>query len=760
MSKTYAVAAAMVALALSWAGCSAPAGMGSLALAARPRSIDNRGQVTKITVTANDVRGMPGSGTVRLTSTAGAFMDGTEVTLANGTAEVDFTCVLTSSAGCMGNVRITGQWVADGVLSEATTTVTVGPPDAGAGTGGGTGGAGGGGATGGGTGGGGGAGGGGVGGGSADGGLDGGFVVTMSSSRARIFLGVGDFADISVALRRTDAGPAFAGRDFTLTASLGGFTDAVDGGPAPSSPYMLNSGGTGVGVARFKETGTVGMAMLTATEAITGATRTMTVEIAAVMQVTWQGMTCRGTACTVLGVQNSGMEIGIATFRVTDQVGRPVVGVPVSFSLLTPPSNTVVSPAVVVTDALGNATSSVIAGPTAGAFTIRAVAATVSGDSPTLGVRGVKPTNKNIGVSCARNNLATNWCSGTNCPAAVTVSCTVRLNDRFTNPVGTGTAVGLMAEVGSIPGNVNTGAFNPLQPMSATVGVGTFSYNTTAGSNTKPADVDPLPAQTQGVFPARQAEPQSGSGLIANPRDGLVAILAYVAGEEWFADTNSNGVRDGMEQFIDQGEPFVDYNDNNIQDGLEPFIDLAPPDGGAVNQLWDGPNGVWDPNTIIWTESRLLWTGPPAAVTIGPAPGFAGTSCPGGLPKGASLTVPFAVPDSNFNQVAQGTTTLSVSRTASRGMVTLQNSTIPDTFGFTFDRYLVSAADNNQACGMTTPICIYKHLFHTWPAGATGASVQLQAPPTTDMGVCANDTVTVRATAGQTVSSSISGAWQ
>jgi hypothetical protein len=303
-----------------------------------------------------------------------------------------------------------------------------------------------------------------------------------------------------------------------------------------------------------------------------------------------------------------------------------------------------------------------------------------------------------------------------------------------------------------------------MMPNDPTVGNATFTYATPAGTGDKPAPVTPLPALANQAMAARMAEPfldgGMGGAIVFNPRDGLVSILVFVGGEEWFQDNNSNGIRDPGESFIDQGEPFVDSNDNGVQDVGEQFIDLGLPDGGPVNLVWDGPNGQWDGNTIIWTETRVLWSGPPVAVNVDPIPGFQGFSCPLGLAKGSMLNVPFAIPDSNLNHVAQGLVTLNVTHTGNRGMVSPQNTTIVDDFGFSFDRYLIDASDNTMLCSPTTPICVYRYLFFDWRAGATGAYGLLQAPPTTDMGMCAADTIQFKATTTQTIQTNVSGSWQ
>ncbi len=129
-----------------------------LTLTPAPRTIANTGATSVITVTATDSKGKPGIGNVRVTSAAGSLRDGTVVRLVDGTVDVDFTCDVASDSACVrGSVRLTGEWVNNGALVEALSSVSLTTTGGGQGGGsatGGGGGSGGGGATDGGTGGG------------------------------------------------------------------------------------------------------------------------------------------------------------------------------------------------------------------------------------------------------------------------------------------------------------------------------------------------------------------------------------------------------------------------------------------------------------------------------------------------------------------------------------------------------------------------------------------------------------------------------
>jgi len=193
-----------------------------------------------------------------------------------------------------------------------------------------------------------------------------------------------------------------------------------------------------------------------------------------------------------------------------------------------------------VTDSLGEVVANVSSGVTIGSFGVKAiiVAGTVEAESRTIYIRGAKPSNNGFLLQCAPVNFAT-YKSPTP-PADFPIPCTVKLVDRYLNPVGTGTSVSFKTEVGSIPNNTSTNAFNPTGDNTKE-GVGVVNFSTIG---VFPAiDVAPLPAAPLQYPYPRAAEPSRTDGaLTRNPRDGLVSIIAYVQGEEHFYDDNSNGV--------------------------------------------------------------------------------------------------------------------------------------------------------------------------------------------------------------------------
>ncbi|MBX7115224.1 MAG: hypothetical protein K1X64_12925 [Myxococcaceae bacterium] len=728
--------------------CSPAPSEPALFLSAKPKNLPAGGGESEITIQSTDELGKPGAGTVIVTSAAGSLKDGQSVTFDSaGSATVTFTCFTANDSACAGSVRVTGTWMAKMTSVEGFVNVNIAHADAG-GTGGGTGGGGGGGGMGGGT-------GGGMG--NTDGGIDAGIVLSLSTARARIYLGLGDSTVINARLARGGPdGGTLGSQMVNFTTTVGGLIDGTlpfpDGGATSASMVNMTTDSAGNTSVRFVEQGAVGMATITATHMTSGAMATQPIEIAQIQQVAHQSTTCGGVTCNILGIKGSGFnEIAQMTFKVTDNMSRPVVGVPVTFALNPDPdpmhtmaSNlTFVTPSG-VTDAQGNVLATVSAGATVAAYTVRAtvIPGSVTAESPTIGIRGVKPSNKQFGLNCDLKAIGV-YATPTP-PLLYNVNCNISLVDRFGTKVGTGTSVNFKVEAGSISSSAITKKFDPNNPTAPDEGTATVTYSTPSGTGVLPVDVEPLMAATQSPFPPRQLEPSVtpvGTMFNKNPRDGLVSIIAYVAGEEFFSDDNQNGTRDANEQFYDQGEPFVDSNDNGVRDMGEDYIDIAPQNG-----QWDPPNGVWDGTTTIWTETRILWVGRPDPANIYveyPAPPYT-DGCPGGVSKAGTSDMLVHYPDANLNRPQAAMTSFTAAKSGTKGTAMWMGGTILDGYGFDLDRRDIDVA-NNGPCTPNSLICTWRYLFGTWTRGYVGWA-RVSGAPATDMTPCENSVVTISGT--------------
>lgn len=181
-------------------------------------------------------------------------------------------------------------------------------------------------------------------------------------------------------------------------------------------------------------------------------------------------------------------------FKVLNSVGGIVPKTDVNFDLDTTVGGLSISPLSAQTDANGFAQTvvkaSTIPTPVRVTATIAGTAPAISTQSDQLTVTTAIPTQKNISLSMETLNPETWSIDG------VTVPVTVRLAERFNNPVPNGTAVTFTAEGGSIGG-------------SCTITDGVCSVNWVS-QNYRPAD-------------------------------GRVTIMASASGEESFMDTDGDG---------------------------------------------------------------------------------------------------------------------------------------------------------------------------------------------------------------------------
>lgn len=465
-------------------------------------------------------------------------------------------------------------------------------------------------------------------------------------------------------------------------------------------------------------------------------------EVGPPVSMSWVSTLCSGQDCRLMGIRSSGFnEQSQISFKVEDVNNLAVRGVAVTFSLVNAPNGTTLDATTATTNSNGIVVARVTSGLVIGAFTVRATVATPSltALSPTIGVRGAKPSNLGFTFQCAKINLDVYTTAQP--PRQQSLNCSVGLADRYNNPVGTGTSVFFKTEAGAIPNSISTTEFDP-DPTSNNANEGTAApvYRTGPGGSFPPLDVPPLGADsssTQWPF-TRGAEPQVTAGsLTRNPRDNLVTMLAYVQGEEHFWDLNANGDYDVGESFIDQGEPFVDANDNNAYDPGETYID------SDKNNAYTPANNQWDSNTTIWTERRLLFTGYVSSATSTLEDTLPIGLCASGVPKGTIRFLSARLTDAWRNVVTSGST-FSVRHTATKGSVAVAGGTTQlDDYGFGYIRQVVDAT-TEQACSQSASRCKWKVLFHgNWDPRI---GIQVTGADASDVTACVNDQVFAGAT--------------
>ncbi len=249
-----------------------------------------------------------------------------------------------------------------------------------------------------------------------------------------------------------------------------------------------------------------------------------------------------------IGLQGTGGlgfdETSEVTFRVVDSVGLPVAGADVSFSLDSNVGGISLSPDTDTSDQNGLVQTVVTAGTVAG--TVR-VSAVVDNTLPAVGTQ-----SSGLVVSTGLPDQDSfSW--AVTCPNVeawnydgVQADITVRLRDRFNNPVPDGTSV---------------------------------SFNT-EGGGVEPSCITTSSETEQGFCVA------TWTSSAPRPADGRVTVLAHAIGEETFTDFNGNGVFDPADSWDDIPEIyrdddesgnflagtdgfFLDFNSNNVYDAAD-----------------------------------------------------------------------------------------------------------------------------------------------------------------------------------------------
>jgi hypothetical protein len=660
-------------------GCSPMTSDPQLSVAVRPSSINGAGQMAEVTVTAVDGAGKPGAGSVRITSAAGSLVNGTVVMLAAGTASAQFSCDSAADSNCRSSVRLTAEWALDGKRVEAVGNVRILAPDAGSPP--------------------------------VDAGVDAG---SADAGRdAGVDAGIPDAGrDAGV-----DAGPLDAGFDAGVDAGPPG-PDA--GRPLDAGPFVFD-GGTGeaydLRLLVLNATNRVLLAAAPGADAgqdsaalevrvVTNTANQLTVADASVEFSSMTGtvvpaqslsddqgrastrasvgsstpatflvvearvgnnfirqrftvaraQTIRqtGTAPTRLSISSSAVNTtGTINFEVIDDMGRPVPTIEVLLDLDTAsPAGMSVTPARAITNAMGQISVTLSSGLNTGIAKVRASIPLARLEVVSQGVEVVsgRPYDDRLSLSCARRSLGAlqSATPPRGLSAATSTLCQLQFADLQGNLPPSQQTVRWISEIGRfdniLPAAPNSGV------ASAVFGASTYFTNPTT----------PLPG-----------EPSNGS---ANPRDGLVTIVAAIEGEEAYidgsADGGFNGKWDPGEWFVDLGEPFVDGNDNGRYDANEPLINVPQYDctTGALlpnNTAYDGPNGCRDERTLIWRATHVMYTGSPAFIDVNPP-------FPSQVAAGATSLHTITITDANLNRIsADGISAMVAGIGTPRGMLTV-----------------------------------------------------------------------------------------
>lgn len=737
--KLWLVSACVAVVGVS---CGPPMVDPILEVTATPRSIRADGQKSVLTITATDGAGKPGTGSVRIQSTVGSLKEKTTVELANGKAELDYSCTLAMDAECKGTARLTAEWTVNSKLVEAQGSVLITAPlvpdagvDAGIDAG-------------------------------VDAGIDAGFdagvmpmgdggfvpdggplldggsfdggyfgmyklsVVTVE--KPALLTGVADELDITFALTLNAVNMVpVPNTEVTITTDQG--TSLAPMMAVPTTTRMTNAQG------QFTVTvysGSVTRSVVSVVATVADARVTQQIRAVSVASAEWlnDSMTRTTLAVTSTG-QNTSTPV---FFRVKDAMGMPVEGVEVDFSIApNSAAGCTVMPPKDRSNAMGIVRTTLNSGDSQGTATVIA---------KILGVTDTLSTGFNIVIgrvnegrmqlSCARTTLGARQAPS---PPRIdqNTPCTVVLADRNGLNIPSSLNVSFQSEAGSLPATVTAAANAP--SVSATFNTG----------GSLPIATSPLPA----IGPPFSAPAEPFSGL-NNPRDSFVTIIAAVQGEEefWDGSGSSNGLANGQwepgEYWVDLPEPFVDSNDNGTWDPQEPFIDTDRVNcaTGMVepkNNRWDRPNGCWDRQTQVWKSTHVVYGAGPAAPTaeflrFSPA-------IPSFLPNNAVQQVNISWTDPFFNRFSSDSASISVNTvTGARGTAMVSNPAIAgESFGHDLRYFAVRALVSDAGVviaeeGVCDPLepdsgypdirCLRTYRFRDWRTAPPAVTMTIVAP--------------------------------
>lgn len=301
------------------------------------------------------------------------------------------------------------------------------------------------------------------------------------------------------------------------------------------------------------------------------------------------------------------------SFKVVDSAGAALQNQPVQLSLITNTGtgvslNTVgnSSPVTLTSDANGIVSVAVFSGSVPTSVQVRAALTSntnVVATSNVLTVASGRPVQRAASLSAAKFAIEGGNIDGQ------TSDITMSLADRQGNPVPDGTQVNFVSESGV------------MVPASCV----------TAGGSSRCT----VAIRSQGTRPA----------------NGLVAIMAYVPGEEDFVDANFNNAYDQGETFTDLGNAYRDDNDSGAYDTGEFTVPRAGSSTcvGGTNGRANTCDGVWG-TVDVRAQINIVFSTSNANI----AGTLTNATVAGGTATQGTLTL--RISDENGNSVATGST--------------------------------------------------------------------------------------------------------
>ncbi len=408
---------------------------------------------------------------------------------------------------------------------------------------------------------------------------------------------------------------------------------------------------TGAATATYSATGCDGDDIITASALVDvqslSAMATVNVAPASVGSIRFES--ADPTSLALAGTGGAGrQETSTVRFIVTDSTGGPVSGAAVTFALSPAGSGIGMEPPTATSDVQGVVQTVVSSGTVATSVRVTATVDTlgISTQSDQLTITTGIPDNDSVSLSMECVNIE-GWSRD-----GEATEVTVRMADRYNNPVPDGTAVTLSAEGGQVGASCLT-----------------------------------------------ETTPSNGAGVCSvtfvsqapRPADGRISILATAIGEESFIDANSDGRFNAGDTELAIGEPFRDDNESTAYELGEIFGDfngnfLRDAAGAPHYLLFNGLlcetgcNALGVTTLFVSDQGVIVLSSGGAIITDSGAVAVAA-----GTEDVATFTV--TVGDVNGNPMAGGTT---VSAETSNGSMVgkdsytflCDNSIVPTDFSF------------------------------------------------------------------------------
>jgi len=301
-------------------------------------------------------------------------------------------------------------------------------------------------------------------------------------------------------------------------------------------------------------------------------------------------------------------ESSTVSFRVVDSNNSPIGGVKVNFALTTYVGGLSLSPDSTVSSSEGLVSVNVFSGdiPT----TVRVIATALPGDAGGQEVSSVSdiltvstglPDQDSISLSVTEGFVVEDGFT----KDGITRTVTVRMADKFNNPVPDGTAASFTTEYGAIqPSCKTTGGACSVTWSSQEPRFPTLTGTDFVRTIFSPGYKCPGFNTTSGPCP----------NDLGYTRGGRSTVLVTAQGEESFIDRNGNGIMDEAEKdlFTNLPEAFLDHNEDNI---ANPFAAACQGAGASSRQCIAGQeetfvdfngNGQFDLNNDPAVYNGLL----------------------------------------------------------------------------------------------------------------------------------------------------------